>query len=110
MSAIEIVTCPLMTTPLSRTRLSRSLRTSLPPSRSSRSLIGAAGHKMVGRPWSGEVEPEARRLSLVHDFGEPLLKGAQTIGRDEKRGVENHDSRSVCSLGSWQALGDTGNR
>src|SRR4051812_36750552 len=95
MSAIDRVTCPLITTPLSRTRLTRSLRTSLPVSRSSVSVIGSA-REVIRGPRPGEVEPETSRLAKRHDFSESLLERTQTIGSDEKRRVENHRPRSVA--------------
>src|SRR4051812_48363509 len=95
-SATDSVTWPLITTPLSSTRLGRSLRTSDPPSRSSsRSLIAAPEREVIRWPWSGEIETEARWLSRADDGGEPLLKRPQAVGRDEKGSIENHLSRRL---------------
>lgn len=58
-SAIEMTTSPLSTTPLSSTRLMRSLRTN----------GSSAADKVVRWPRAGEFEPESQRFELVDEIG-----------------------------------------
>lgn len=58
-SAIEMTTSPLSTTPLSSTRLMRSLRTN----------GSSAADKVVRWPGAGEFEPESQRFEFVDEIG-----------------------------------------
>src|SRR5918999_504039 len=101
MSATEIVTCPEMTTPLSRTRSSKSLRTSRASESSdvSSSAVAASGrltsrviaiglHEVIHWPGSAELEPESGGLQAFRESADGRPKCRVRLGRDEKRGVE----------------------
>src|SRR6185436_6020502 len=91
MLAIDTVTVPLITTPLSRTWLSKSPSTSCSTSiSSSSSAIGRLVHKMIWRPGTGEVKSETMRSMTLDERRERFLKLFERRVRDEKCGVEHH--------------------
>src|SRR5918992_995038 len=110
MSATEIVTWPEMTTPLSRTRLIRSLRTSCSPS-SGASCVGAIAvrasgsrpsrviarrlHEVVRRPRATELEAKPRRLEACHEPAQGGTERRVRLRRDEEDGVERERGAAI---------------
>src|SRR5688500_3083394 len=93
--ATESMTLPWMTTPRSRTRLTRSLsaRRSSSRSKSSSADMARLADEVIWRPGPGELEPESVLLPLPDELRDRALEAFAGIAPDEERRVEHRRAR-----------------